>query len=548
MAYDEADVRKAGAASTAWSCHSTKAGMIGKYVKVEGIVTAVGAHKASYNPEYFFMQMPQTGAAPEPFTGIEVFSTNHFGRIKVGDHIEVEAFVGEEPKGLTLLKMCPDTVPKVLKELQTVPDPIVVKTSVFHEGACNPEVEGLEGMLVTVASVKTMPCVNVLTGATYDYCSAGVRVADKESWDKYKQMWIADDESGCNPMDMGKGCKILQLDNHLFATHEKFQTTPGTHFTSVTGVVSFWSDPCTGVDESQQDQAEACRKKTVAESHWDLIPRGESDIKGPAINLGNTAVMTINDVQNTNKKYGNDKVGVPTQYLGTGIQNSAGEAGTGHWPIGSCPTTAGQLFYKNAALNPNQKYGSKRHALCSCHPPNSLDDLGRLAGEYVKVTGTIYYIPNPKKSFYLQDSNKCGSSNNGLFVYRNDGPVLQVGDEVELIAKPYSYYGSEQMSDPLRITVLSQGKTVCQPYAPPDGAAAFHRDSAASPEFCTAAIGGPESMEGMTVHFKNMKVVGFTEDMVKLPVEKDAGGRDSPVWLHKETLTSPDGVSAEVID
>ena len=54
------------------------------------------------------------------FTGIEVYSPGHFGRINIGDLVEVEGIVGEEPKGLTILKMCPDTTPKVLKQNQKV--------------------------------------------------------------------------------------------------------------------------------------------------------------------------------------------------------------------------------------------------------------------------------------------------------------------------------------------------------------------------------------------------------------------------------------------
>lgn len=494
------------------------------------------------------MQQEQTGAAPEPFTGIEVFSKDHFGRINPGDLVEVEGFVDEAPRGLTIIKMCPNTVPKVLKQAQKIPDPIKVKTSLFHEGACNQEVEGLEGMLVELENVQTMPCVNPITGAAYDYCSAGVRVADTESWDKYKQMWIADVESGCNPrgdLAAQAGCKILQMDNHMFATHEKFQTTPGAIFSSIKGVVSFWSDPCTGVDETQEDQVKACRAKKVDKSHWDLIPRFEADVTGPAINLANTETKTIAEVQNQAKPHGNDKVGVDTRYLGTETKNSEGASGTGHWKIGSCPTTAEQEWYDSNTLNPGKKYGSKRHALCSCFPPNTLSDLGRLAGEYIKIYGTVYYIDNPKKSFYMHDETKCGQPNNGLFVYRNDGTILQAGDKVELIAKPYAYYGSEQLSDPLRVTVIQRGLTTCSPYEVPDGAASFHRDTSASPSFC--GMNGPEPMEGMMVKFKNMKVVGFTEDEVKLPVEKDADGKDAPVWLHKEMLTNPEGVSAEVV-
>ena len=42
------------------------------------------------------LQQEQTGAAPEPFTGIEVFSKDHFGRINPGDLVEVEGFVANQ--------------------------------------------------------------------------------------------------------------------------------------------------------------------------------------------------------------------------------------------------------------------------------------------------------------------------------------------------------------------------------------------------------------------------------------------------------------------
>ncbi|XRB18299.1 hypothetical protein RI054_17g81450 [Pseudoscourfieldia marina] len=517
------------------ACYPTKKEFLGTKVSTSGVVTAKGAHKDSYNPNYFWIQMPSSDFVPEKFTGIEVFYEAHVNSIEIGDMVEIEGIVAEEPVGLTILKLCKP--PVVKSSNNELPRPIEVSTELFHNNACSVEVEGLEGMLITLKNVETVPCKNAITErmGKYDQCEGGFALTDTPSWDKYKQMWIKTQGSE----------HIVELDNHILSAFVHFQSKPGTKWESVTGIVSYYSSSCHIYDPDLQQEQKGCTAKdSWGDAAWDIIPRSTSDFKAPSMEplLNAAKAMSIKDVQQIDNMYGNDVGGVPTILLGTDIKNSKGETGTGHWPLtgsagGSCPSSHGQSWYYDKSLNPNRQYGSKVHGLCSCFPPNFASELGpgTLNSEVVKVKGTVSYTMGDTKAFYMEDTSRCGQSQNGLFVYRSGPEKLAPGDEVEVFAKLKSYYGGDQLSDVFKITKLASGKSNCP--VMPGNAADFHIDASSPVNFCRKSA---EQYEYQLMEFRNMKVVGFTEDAV----EVNSAGKN--IMTDVIEMTSPSGAKSKI--
>jgi len=110
---------------------------------------------------------------------------------------------------------------------------------------------------------------------------------------------------------------------------------------------------------------------------------------------------------------------------------------------------------------------TRTHNLCQCFPANFYNPSAGSQGsgtEYVRVTGIIQHLQSgPYGPYYF--ASDCVPYG-GLYVYRSDDPsgvALEVGDEIEVVARPYVYYGLEQLSNTLFLTKLSSNNPVCPP-------------------------------------------------------------------------------------
>jgi len=505
------------------SCHSST--HVGAYVKVEGIVTAHGAHKGSYAQDYFFMQ---TGT--DKFSGIEVFSEGHYTKLSPGQKVSVTGFVAENPPGLTIIQAC--KLPDVVSSGNDIPAPVVLKASVFHGANCNEDIEAYEGMLVKIENVTTVKCSN-------SYCSGGIKATDASSWDKYKQMWFTDDD----------GTSIVEVDNHMFDIFTRFITVPGTAFGFVQGVLSWYSDT---------DNNIAGRD----DSHWDLLPRSAADVGGGvAIPTDAIKPYSVADVQQLTYQYGNNLASVPELKVGKDVAVKSGKMGTGNWEHGPCPNSTMQAWMytkEGKAVQP------MTHSLCACYPAGALTDLGKLAGEYVSLRARVAYTQGPLASFYLEEEDCSKKTGRGMFVYRPGGTEddkLAAGDVISILSKTYQYYGSEQGSDPIKITIEKTGTNVCPPTEVT--AKAFHVPATVSDDtghgegklgnaavktpgatavadtgdYCKKCVAGDaescaEQYEGQFVQVKYVKVVGFTKDWYKNYGGLDTEGKWSEEVFH----------------
>ena len=417
--------------------------MVGQYVEVSGIVTAVGTQKDAYTAAYYYIQM----ATGSEYAGLEVFKESH--TYTRGMMLTVKGVI-RESYGVTELVECFSTQ---TASSVALPAPVVVSTDTFANG-CNINAEKLEGMLITLNNVDIQPCINPLTTALVAagskgayYCQANLEDLTYGScFDKYKQMWVKSSGAGT----MG----ILEVDNHAveLAVEYVCATGPTTYnsWTSLTGVLTF------------------------AYGTWDLIARDRFDVTGGALKTPasvGAAATSIPSILQTTNKYGNADTSaygpsaVPQIVLGTGEVNSLNQPGFGGyaqaqpgaaWVTGSCPPYS--------VLDWMDDSGNKTQNLCSCYPPNFYDpSVGQGSGtKYVTVTGIIQAISSATGPFYICDES-CPSTGGCMFTYRRSQHVLAEGDKVSMTAKVYAYYGLNQFSYPIDITVITSSHGTCSP-------------------------------------------------------------------------------------
>ena len=78
------------------------------------------------------------------------------------------------------------------------------------------------------------------------------------------------------------------------------------------------------------------------------------------------------------------------------------------------------------------------------------------------VVGIIQAISSATGPFYICDES-CPSTGGCMFTYRRSSHVLAAGNKVSMTAKVYAYYGLNQFSYPIDITVLESSKGTCEP-------------------------------------------------------------------------------------
>ena len=359
--------------------------MVGQYVEVSGIVTAVGTQKDAYSAAYFYLQMTDGTAT---YAGVEMFKEDHAHL--VGDLLTVKGVV-REVYGVTEIVECYSTKTGT----GTVPTPIAVTTDTFQ--GCTATAEQYEGMLVQTGEVTVQPCVNDLTTLLVNagtkngyYCQANLENLQwGECFDKYKQMWVK---------STGATGFALEVDNHAIELAVEYlcASGPSTYetWTSLTGVM------------------------TYAYGTWDLIPRDAFDVVGgtaktPA-SVGAQSV-SITQILQTSVMYGNadgysGPYTVPPHVLGAGEVNSQGTAGYGGYAM----AMPGTVAWQNSSCPPYEVLdwmddaGNKTQNLCACYPPNYYDPAAGSQGSgttYVTVTGVIQGIDSPTGPFYICDES-----------------------------------------------------------------------------------------------------------------------------------------------
>ena len=255
---------------------------------------------------------------------------------------------------------------------------------------------------------------------------------------------------------------------------------------------------------------------TFAFGTWDLIARDEFDVVGGTAktpsSVGAVSVTIMQILQST-VMYGNSDTvtgpyTVPPHVLGTGETNSAGVAGYGGyamagqaeapWVQGSCPP------YE--VLDWMDDSGNKTQNLCSCYPPNYYDpNAGSNGGgtSYVTVTGVIQGIEDEEGPFYICDES-CPTSGGCMFMYRRSSTKLSLGDKVQLTAKVYAYYGLNQFSYPIDITVIETNRGACAPTI---------TDTVAPFTYASGCNAEAEQLEGTEVTVECLKVVMVGDDL-----------------------------------
>lgn len=407
-------------------------------VKTTGVVTAVGRT----SPPIFYMQ-----AGNDPHSGIAVWDESHVGRVDIGDEVEVIGLVSDLPtysissmassgSGMTTIEGCSVVVTSSGNDL---PEPVVVDASVLNADACSAEAEQWESMLVTVENLEVAFCPNRLVGEEYEQCSSNIDVDDQSTWDKYYQSWMI-------PQGSSDDSIIIEIENHMFTYIAKCVATEGTPIDALTGVL-VWESHHSGFEDR---------------SSWDIVPRSIEDIGGcEEISTDDVVDATVTELQLKDEPFGPTEWGsVPDYRLSVDI------GGESPFPGFSCPPPE-YMLGANATV-------SRTHNLCSCFPGKYYDPGAGSQGsgtEYVRVMAIITHLQQgPFGPYYFAgvDENgdiECGP-HSGMYTYRSDDPSgvpLAVGDMVEIIGRPYAYYGLEQLSDTLYLGVVSSGNPVCAP-------------------------------------------------------------------------------------
>jgi len=453
-------------------------------VSTSGIVTAAGANKLiSANPPVFFIQ-----DGTEPFSGIEVFDETHLDLgLEVGDKVTIIGVVTDTPgfsnsefggggDGITTFESCSIIVESKGND---VPEPVVVSADILNADDCNYEAEQWEAMIVRVEDLEVIPCLNRLNGFEYGQCSANVDTSDESTWDKFYQSWLSP----------GGSDTIIELENHLFTWVSKCEAVVGDKLEAVQGILT-WESQHTPDREGL--------------TSWDITPRDVDDIVGCQPISADVIPQTVVELQQKEFPYGPTEWGsYPPEKLSVDIGGSAEFPGT------SCPPP-------ELMLGPNATI-PRTHNLCSCFPPKYYDPSAGSQGsgtDYVRTTGIISYLEaGPFGPYYFE--GEC-SPHGSMYVFRQAGSVgLEVGDEIEMVGKPYVYYGLEQLSSILFLDVVSKGNPTCEAVEVTDF-------SSFGPDKCGCAEEA-EAYESRKVTLKNPTVTVVYND-VPNPSPIDEGG------------------------
>mmetsp|Transcript_22827 Transcript_22827/g.77667 ORF Transcript_22827/g.77667 Transcript_22827/m.77667 type:complete len:732 (+) Transcript_22827:177-2372(+) len=502
----------------------------GEYVQVSGVVTALGANKdGGDKADFFWVQ-----SSAELFSGIEVYYPFHVELIKRSDEVSVVGIV-DEYLGLTTIKACQITV---VSSNNALPAPLEIASSVFHGGVCTAANEGYEGLLVKLTGPSGVHAVACQDGSRNPSdCSAGIQPDDEPSWDKYRQTWFTTDG----------GSSMIEVDNHMYSLFSTYKTLPGTTFGSITGVMSFYN----GADGTGPA--------------WEIAVRDKSDVEGGVlIDTTQFAQAKLWYIQQLNYRYGNSLLSASPYKVGRDVVVKSGDGGVGNWDHGSCPNSTIQAW----SYLQSEVEHSLTHSMCPCYPSEHLVDLLSLAGDYVEVTGRVVYATSPTMSFYLEDTD-CSKPNRGMFVYRGSSTTLASGDMVTVRARPYQYYGNDQLTDPISITVLEKDTTTCPPHIL-ESLEAFHIDADVSDDtghgyklkkdvatpgavanertatFCKncAEVECAEKFEGSFVTIDYVTVVGFTKDWYWAFGGLDQAENNDEAW--EERVVGLDGQEVTV--
>ena len=377
-----------------------------------------------------------------------MWDESHVGTVNVGDEVEVIGLVTDDPtfpisrmassgEGMTTIEGCSVVV---LSSGNELPEPVLLSADAVNADVCSIEAEQYESMLVRVEDVQVATCPNRVVGEDYEQCSSNIDLDDTDTWDKYYQSWLA-------PAGATDDSVIIELENHLFTWVAKCQAITGEPLDAIQGIL-VWESHHSGFNDR---------------SSWDIVPRSIDDIVGcQAIPLDSVIDTTVTDLQQTENKYGPTLWGaIPPEKLSVDI------GGTAPFPGESCPPPEFMLgAFFNATVR-EDPIVTRTHNLCQCFPVNYYNPSAGSQGsgaEYVRVTGIIQHTQQGAYGPYYFASDCV--PHGGLYVYRSDDPSgipLYPGDEIEVVARPYVYYGLEQLSNTLFLTVLSTGNDVCDP-------------------------------------------------------------------------------------
>jgi len=338
-----------------------------------------------------------------------------------------------------------------------LPNPVITTSKVLDQGTCNKDSKKLEGMLVRLTGTSNNSGVNFLACGhesnplmppDYSYCKVSVTPSLSSSWDKFSQQVISSDDN----------TTVTELDDHKFAIFEQYNTVPGQVADSISGIVT--------------------RVSFEREARWEVAPRNENDTQGldslASLVKATTKQLTFKELVNKENALAsstdNALTYVHPRKRGKNVMID-GNPGEGPWLTGTCPPSgvqlwmdedfgsAGSEFCENydcqAQINP----WAKTHSLCACYPLNEISNLGNQAAFYVNVTARVTWAEdNGKGSLFLEDADCSAADEKGLFVYRPSGEEVVPGQKINIIAKPYAYYGLEQLSDTFEINVLEEGE------------------------------------------------------------------------------------------
>ena len=529
-----------------------------KRVRTSGIVTALGGRKDTFSysagTQVFYVQSEQAG--------IEVFDPfhNELGRVALGDKVELDGLVRERPKGNLQLLVCDST--KVISRRNALPKPVVVpNATMISPGTCSEYAERLESVVVQLNDLETLPCPPA-EHEGYVKCLPALRNGDESSWDEYSRVWM-------RPFE-GSAKSRVEVDNHMYSMHREFETVPRTRFASIAGVLSYYADPCAGVNETYCDFR---KRRGLEPPAWELLPRMASDVTGPALDVSSLTRAKIHELRQLSIAYGNDATRVPSNLLGRDLE------GTGHWQHGSCPSSWNMSYYYSREfpeLNPNGSlFPPTNRMMCPCYPANGIKPFGTgvnssslIVLENVQIT-TLFHLdlyPQDHLRFYIEDPGRCGESRNGMMVdstlskepaalsvtglsYGNllpwgkAFPLLLVGDRVRLIAEARMSFGRDVLV-PFSITLLSRNHTICEPIKVSASVLDARRNREKS--FCRSDV---KQYEGMFVTIEpfpksRFTVIAFTNDTVTVD---ESGTRKAPLreWDGQINVTV-DGRSAMV--
>ena len=137
-----------------------------------------------------------------------------------------------------------------------------------------------------------------------------------------------------------------------------------------------------------------------------------------------------------------------------------------------------------------------------------------LLGQAIATRGIVTALE--AKGFFLQDATGDGNlaSSDGIFVFTNTTPTVQVGQDVQLNGTVDEFNGATQLKSPNSIQVLASGTPLPAP-----------RELTSAFPTATGGLGQLESIENMRVHVTSAKSVGPTNEFGEIPLTIPPHGR-----------------------